>query len=203
MGKYIVDIASPNVRNEYIVYWTHDGLEAKRVSDLTPYTEPDTEEAYRRGYETAKHECEDCNKGEKYTAEDAWEAVRKIALKPEIAECVDDLVRIGFNVGTAGSWSEAIELLFDKYSASEAIEKVRQYEREEEKQEEKDSVTAENVMRQYLNAFCHGRNCEGCPLNTYGFTCGRGSHFTTARNPVSDEEVRKAYTTVLQKMKEK
>ena len=29
---------------------------------LTPYTEPDTSEAYQRGYDDAKHECQDCQK---------------------------------------------------------------------------------------------------------------------------------------------
>ena len=29
---------------------------------LTPYTEPDTSEAYQRGYDDAKHECTDCQK---------------------------------------------------------------------------------------------------------------------------------------------
>lgn len=29
---------------------------------LTPYTEPDTNEVYQRGYDDAKHECTDCQK---------------------------------------------------------------------------------------------------------------------------------------------
>ena len=62
MAKYIIDIASPNVGNEYIVYWTYDGLEIKRVSNLPKYTEPDASEAYQRGYDDAKHECQDCQK---------------------------------------------------------------------------------------------------------------------------------------------
>lgn len=204
MGRYTIEINDAFVEdcgmkklllqiklNECGSYWLPTGI------TLTPYTEPDIDairkEAYDQGRKYGKIEGQ----------AEAWACVKKIAFKPEIVECVDDLVRMGFDVGTADSWSEAIELLFDKYSASEVIEKVRQYEREKEKQEEKDSVTAEDVMRQYLDAFCHGRNCEGCPLETYGFTCGRGSYFINTRNPVSDEEVRKAYTTVLQKMKEK
>jgi len=115
-----------------------------------------TADAYQRGYKTAKQECEDCNTnivveairkkayekayeqgrkdGKIEGQAETWVCVKKIAFKPEIAECVDDLVRIGFDVGTADSWSEAIELLFEKYSASEAIEKIRQYEQEQEEQ---------------------------------------------------------------------
>ena len=134
----------------------------------------DTSEAYRCGYETAKHECEDCNtnivveaiRKEAYEKAyeqgrkdgkiegqaETWVCVKKIAFKPEIAECVDDLVRIGFDVGTADSWSEAIELLFEKYSASEAIEKIRQYEQEKEGQIQ----VGDEVIRHYKNEFMEG-----------------------------------------------
>ena len=80
----------------------------------------------------------------------------------------------------------------------ERIPEAKQEESEEPEKEQ--SVTVEEVMRQYLETFCHGRSCMSCPLNAPNFTCGRGYHFIT--NPVSDEEVRRAYTTVLQKMKE-
>ena len=32
------------------------------IENFTPYTEPDTSEAYQRGYDDAKHECTDCQK---------------------------------------------------------------------------------------------------------------------------------------------
>ena len=38
-------------------------------------------------------------------------------------------------------------------------------------------------------------------FNTPDFTCGRGYHFLS-NNPVSDEEVRRAYAEVLEKMRE-
>ena len=94
--------------------------------DLTPYTEPDMEQVRKEAYEQGR------KYGKIEGQAETWVCVKKIAFKPEIAECVDDLVRIGFDVGTADSWSEAIELLFEKYSASEAIEKIRQYEQEKE-----------------------------------------------------------------------
>ena len=88
----------------------------------------------------------------------------------------------------------ALQVLL-KYDASEAIEKIRQYEQEKEQ-----PVTAEDVMRQYLDTFCKGRSCTNCLLCTPDFTCGRGKHFL--HNCVSDEEVRRAYAAVLAKMKE-
>ena len=103
---------------------------------MTPYTEPDLEqvrkEAYEKGYETAKHECEDCNANavkiaddnahEAYQKglEDAWDAARKIC----------DM-----------KWTKRSEVFgIDVYAdiialpASECIEKICQYEQEKEEQ---------------------------------------------------------------------
>lgn len=33
-----------------------------KIENFPPYTEPDTSEAYQRGYDDAKHECQDCQK---------------------------------------------------------------------------------------------------------------------------------------------
>ena len=105
------------------------------VSFLTPYTEPDTEqvreEAYEDGYKTAKVQCniqaeKDLREvGERHYQKglsDAWEAARKIweynatTLNKIFSKCcysvVQDILR--------------------KYSASEVIEKIRQYEQEQE-----------------------------------------------------------------------
>lgn len=177
----------------------------------TPYTEPDMEqvrkEAYEKGYETAKHECEECPK-QAYTdalkmdvyqkgLSDAWEAARKIG-----SNSMCSLEEMGFDFSQCAvddynpSW-----FVVKNYSASEAIEKIRQYEQEKEELKKEQSFTAEEVMRQYLDTFCKGKSCTGCPLHTPDFTCGRGYHFLTNKQ-VSDEEVRKAYAAVLAKMKE-
>jgi len=109
MAKYIIDIASPNVRNEYIVYWTYDGLEAKRVSDLTPYTEPDLEQVRKEAY--------------KKGLSDAWDAARKIG-----SELRYGLEIMGFSfepraVGYDPGW-----YVVQRHSASECIAKIRRYE---------------------------------------------------------------------------
>jgi hypothetical protein len=109
--------------------------------DLTPYTEPDLEqvrmEAYEDGYKTAKIQCgiqaeKDMREvGERHYQRglsDAWKAVRKIALDKEdggldtVAYC--EIFGYGKGFGT----------ILKKFSASEAIEKIQQYEQEKDRQ---------------------------------------------------------------------
>lgn len=154
-------------------------------------------QAHQRGYEeaydTAYADAEEIYESGKRAMyqkglKDAWEAARKIR----------DM-----------TWKEQKEIFgTDIYtdiialSASECIEKIRQYEqRREEPEEQEQSFTVEEVMRQYLDTFCAHNRCTECPLNTPDFTCGRGYHFTST-NPISDEEVRRAYIKVRQKMEE-
>ncbi len=118
---------------------------------------------------------------------DAWEAARKTASD-----------NAGRNYSIFGQHF-TIEIL-NTHSASEALEEIRAYEqaqKEKEESEKGQSVTAEEVMRQYLDKFCRGHFCSTCPLHTSEFTCGRGYHFAT-KNPISNEEVRRAYAKVLQ-----
>lgn len=148
------------------------------------------EKAYQRGYkeayDTAYADAEEIYESGKRAMyqkglKDAWEAARKIQ-------------------DTGGNLSWWIH----NVSPSEVIEKIRQHEQRQEESEEskkEQSVTAEEVMRQYLDIFCKGKGCTRCPLHTPDFTCGRGYHFLT-KSRVSDEEIRRAYATVLQKMEE-
>ena len=209
----------------------HPYMDFKQVEDLTPYTEDSAyahgyteaeskyreirdeleKQAYQRGYEeaydTAYADAEGIYESGKRAMyqkglKDAWEAARKIygsatkhGLPTEvITRIFRDDGKENFNY-----WD-----IVEDFSPAEAIERIRQYEQKQEESEEpkkEQSVTVEEVMRQYLETFCiHAGSCVGCPLHTPDFTCGRGYHFIT--NPVSDEEVRRAYTTVLQKMKE-
>ena len=52
--KYILEICV-DAKGEVEVY-------GEKIENFTPYTEPDTSEAYQRGYDDAKHECQDCQK---------------------------------------------------------------------------------------------------------------------------------------------
>ena len=220
--KYIIELPE----NTHWIQWIMEGtkdhhpyMDYKQVKDLTPYTEDSAyahgyteaeskyreirdeleKQAYQRGYEeaydTAYADAEEIYESGKRAMyqkglKDAWEAARKIR---------DMTWKEQREVFGTDIYTDIIAL-----SASECIEKIRQYEQKQEESEEpkkEQSVTVEEVMRQYLETFCvHAGSCVGCPLHTPDFTCGRGYHFIT--KPVSDEEVRRAYATVLQNMKE-
>jgi hypothetical protein len=138
MGKkYIIELPE----NTHWIQWLMEGTEDhhpymdfKSVEDLTPYTEPDLdhvrEEAYEQGYhdghnvcyENAKDIMEE-KKKEAYQCglADAWEAARKIVKMPDRDFINSDILDL-----------DPGESIFTKYTASEAIEKIRQYEQEQE-----------------------------------------------------------------------
>ena len=114
------------------------------ISFLKPYTELDLDairkEAYDKGCETAKHECEQCRKvmadAEQELAEkayqrglnDAWAVARKIALDKEDGglDTVAYCETFGYGKGFGA--------VLKTFTASEAVEKIRQYEQEKDKQ---------------------------------------------------------------------
>lgn len=121
--------------------------------DLTPYTEPDLEqvrkEAYEDGYKTAKVQCniqaeKDLREvGERHYQKglsDAWDAAKKIYLPVEYGGIPADALRQIFNNKSASG-------IFKKVSASEAIEKIRQYEQEKKEKEEQIQVGDEVIIR--------------------------------------------------------
>lgn len=60
MGKkYIVELDDNKLAYTAIII---DGVPYIKSLQLLPYTEPDTSEVYQRGYDDAKHECQDCQK---------------------------------------------------------------------------------------------------------------------------------------------
>lgn len=198
------------------------------IQSAIPYTEPDIkqvkEEAYLKGlndgqgvifestqnnafnngYKKCLEDMEQVRKEERDRGyedgyhqglDDAWEAARKIMLEKRDGGFT--LIELMYIFGSG------IQDIFKTHTAIEAIEEIRaheqaQKEKESEESKKEQSVTAEEVMRQYLDTFCKGSRCRECVLNTSDFTCGRGYHFLT-NSRISDEEVRKAYATVLEK----
>lgn len=125
--KYIIEIPD----NTAWIQWVkasdkdeHVCFDFKYPEDLTPYTEPDTEQvredAFKNGYDAA---CKDIDVKSKINAayrkglEDAWEAARKIDHMSD--EDIKNVFGCGFSA------------VFETIGASEAIEKIRQYEQEE------------------------------------------------------------------------
>lgn len=111
-----------------------------------PYVEQARNEAYQRGVEDGAKSVENWNEQEKKLRmdeayqkglSDAWEAARKIG-----SNSMCSLKEMGFDFGQCvindynPSW-----FVVKNYSASECIEKLRQY---EQKQEKKDSVWIAN-----------------------------------------------------------
>lgn len=47
-------------------------------------------------------------------------------------------------------------------------------------------------MRDWLHDFCANRFCEGCPLESNEYKCGRGYSFTGAK-PIPDEDIKRYY----------
>ena len=203
--KYIIELPENTHWIEWVMTVSEDNrlhMGFKHVEDLTPYTEPDLDairkEEYEKGVQDTKQHWVDALRTYAYKLgyenglNDAWEAVRKIShMDSKTRDEIFGLV-ITSNI-------------VDENTASEAIEKIRAYEQAQKEKEEpkkESSITAEEVMRQYLDRFCNNKSCSVCPLYTSDFTCGRGHHFLTS-SPISDEEVRRAYATVLAKMKEK
>lgn len=189
MGKYIIELERGETAYKTV---NSNGKPLIQLLAPIPYTEPDLEQvrkgAFKNGYDAA---CKDIDIKSKTNAayrnglEDAWECARKIVDCTTPYEVLENYLKIG----------ECTADVIKHLLASKAIEVVRQYEQEKEEKGQ-ESITAEDVMRQYLDTFCKEQSCSGCPLNTPDFTCGRGYHFLTATKPVSDEEVRRAYAKV-------
>jgi len=158
-------------------------------------------EAYDTAYDTAYADAEEIYESGKRAMyqkglKDAWEAARKLMLDTNHGGLTNYEIEEIFGVDE--------EQTLIAYSASEVIEEIRAYEqaqkeKEEQEKEKEKPIRAEDVMRQYLDTFCKGKWCTGCPLYTPDFTCGRGYHFLPDNTDmrVSDEEVRRAYSKVV------
>lgn len=212
MDKYIVEIDGKNIcsdsdgksklalsvkaDNGYAVFCTE--------IPLTPYIEPNLEQIKKEAYEQGQKDLRDScvpqdeeaygigyNEGFQCGIDVTWDAARKIENLSEAEK---------FEI--FGEYD--MFHIMRRYTATEAIEKIRQYEQSQKElervQKEKEKpISTEEVMRQYLDKFCKSHRCGNCALNTDDFTCGRGYYFTTIDGRVSDEEVRRAYAEVMKK----
>ena len=100
------------------------------VEDLTPYTAPDIEQVRKEAYDTAYADAEEIYESGKRAMyqkglKDAWEAARKICLEEDDGGIPASAINDIFNVC---NYRYAVK----DYSASECIEKIRQYEEKEE-----------------------------------------------------------------------
>lgn len=107
------------------------------LSKLTPYTEPDTNEAYQRGVEDGAKSVENWNAQEKKLRmdeayqkglSDAWDAARKI----------ESLSAREFDKAFAG-YDDCFKV-FENYTPQEAIEKIKQCGQKQEEIEYGDEI---------------------------------------------------------------
>lgn len=133
MGKYIIDLVDTTDR--LICVGVEDGntyAYTALVEGLMPYTEPDMEQVKREAYEQGLNDANYAIADDSYKKglSDAWEAARKIG-----SNSMCSLEEMGFDFGQCvfndynPSW-----YVVKNYSASECIEKIRQYEQEQEEQ---------------------------------------------------------------------
>ena len=132
MKKYIIEFSEDPYTIRLLKIKNGDECPTTEFKAVTPYTEPDIEkirkEAYEDGYNRGKHDAKkafEVYAGNAYQRgmEDAWEAARKIAKLD-----TDEQKRL---FGCFGIYFVAHE-----YSASEAVEKIKAYEQEQEQKQE-------------------------------------------------------------------
>lgn len=145
MGKkYIIELLD-DCQSEFKGIMVFGLTQEKQISvelipeeSMTPYTEPDMEkvreEAYEDGYKTAKVQCniqaeKDLREvGERHYQKglsDAWEAARKICTNWVLPDSV---------LSKIFGMDKTIDDIMKENKASEAIEKIRQYEQRQEEQ---------------------------------------------------------------------
>ena len=195
------------------------------ISRLTPYTEDAAyahgyteaeskyreirdeleKQAYEKGYETAKHECniqaekalrEVGNRHYQKGLNDAWECARTIFCTSR-----GELERI-FDLEEDDN---GLLWVYHEYTASEAIEKIRQYEQEKEEQITKgDVVLIKSTPEvEILVTYADEEYVSGIALTEVDGNCEIGDQYTNIR--ISNvEKTGKHYdiVSVLQKIKE-
>lgn len=136
--KYIIEIPDNTAWLQWVKVSDKDGhvcFDFKDPEDLTLYTEPNLDavrkEAYDKGYQDAtvkigSDEQAIAEKAYQKGLNDAWDAARKILLSKEDGGLFEyDERKAVFGYGN-------YFLVLKKCSASEAIEKIRQHEKEQE-----------------------------------------------------------------------
>lgn len=132
MGKYIITFEDyPQIEEDGVKFYSCNEApwwyaSEQIISKLTPYTEHDTEQvredAFKNGYDAA---CKDIDVKSKINAayrkglEDAWETV-------------EELFGFTFDEQATIFKTTSVRDIVRKYSASETIKKIRQYEQEQE-----------------------------------------------------------------------
>ena len=134
MKKYIIEFSEDPHTIRLIKVKNGDKFPITEFKTVKPYTEPDLDEIRARAYEEGLNDAK--NKDTKDFADmydsgyneglkDAWEAARKIPLNVNEGG-------LSANALTTIFGNKSIIQIFKEFSASEVVEKIRQYEQEQE-----------------------------------------------------------------------
>ena len=160
--------------------------------DLTPYTEPDTEQVREEAYEQGR------KVGIKDGMCEAWETAKKVTYVSKYGGYGDCLDKV-FDRHDGDAWD-----VFD-YSPTEVIEKIRQYEQEKEEQIIKgDIVLIKSTPEvEILATYADEEYVSGIALTEVDGNCEIGDQYIDIRI-CNVEKTGKHYdiVSVLQKMKE-
>lgn len=214
MGKkYIIELEEPEMFDERKYYQCSQmpwwSVSENIVENLTPYTEPDMEqvrkEAYDKGYENgfiagrlkAEKSGQSFYKdGYQRGLNDAWEAARKICTNWVMPDSV---------LSEIFGMDKTIDDIMKESTASEAIEKIRQYEQRREEQ-----ITKGDVVRikftpevEILVTYADEEYVSGIALTEVDGSCEIGDQYTDIMI-CNVEKTGKHYdiVSVLQKMRE-
>ena len=204
MGKkYIIELEEPEMFDDRKFYTCSQmpwwAVSENIVENLTPYTEPDLEQVRKEAYDKSMGDAEmlayklyspKIDEAYQHGLNEAWDAARKIWQS-------DIYLRI-FKVPMRMD-------CFTKFSASEAIEKIRQYE-----QEQKEKITKGDVVRiksapevEILVTCADGGHVSGIALTEVDDNCEIGDQYTDiVIHNVEKTGRHYEIAEVLQKMKE-
>ena len=170
------------------------GME-ERTAGMKKQAQELIEQAYNSGYAVGYAECEEELAKEAITEDEqekwleqgrneAWEVAKKISLLPDDGGLSIPDIQTIFRVSHDGE-------VFESFSASEAIEKIREWEKEKKQEEVEIHVGDEiRVGEEYRNAFnavvcMAGKRYDG--IEVYQCISGSGLHVTYT----SEDNVRK------------
>jgi len=138
MGAYIINVPSTVDRIIYVNVHPMDGktyLASYSVDELTPYTEPDLEQIkadwYKAGREAERVRQPDIEQVRK----EGYKEGREVGIKDGMCEAWEaskKIINMPFEERRKIFVESLIQKIHSIYTASEAIEKIRQYEQEQD-----------------------------------------------------------------------
>lgn len=211
MGKkYIIELEEPEMFDDRKFYTCSQmpwwAVSENIVENLTPYTEPDTEKVRKEAYEQGKMDAyvedsknitmlkKEAEEAYQRGLSDAWEAARKLVLDSNHGGLTNYDIEEIFGVDE--------EQAIINYSASEAIEKIRQYKQKQEEIHLGDEVTFLPNNAKGIVTECHVPDVLYGDNDKYAVWCGGTMEYVLKQHLTKTGRTFPEIAEVLQKMKE-